>query len=60
MQYTSKVFKYLQKLFYIRKCFTSNAIILIKIKYCEKLEVKVVYGKSGHFTLFNLKLKFKS
>ena len=58
MQYTSKVFKYLQKLFYITKCLTSNVttIIQIKIKYCEKLEMKVVYGKSGDFTLHNLKI----
>ena len=58
MQYTSKVFKYLHKLFYIRKCLTSNVatIILIKTKYYKKLEVKVVYGKSGDFTLYNLKL----
>ena len=57
MQYTSKVFKYLQELFYITKCLTSNVttIIQIKIKYYEKLEVKFVYGKSGDFTLYNLK-----
>ena len=58
MQYTSKVFKYLQKLFYMTKCLTSNVttIIQVNIKYCEKLEVKVAYGKSGDFTLYNLKI----
>ena len=33
---TSKVFKYLQKVFYITKCVASNVITIIeiKIKYC--------------------------
>ena len=37
---------------------TSNVatIIQINIKYCVKLEVKVLYGKSGDFTLYNLKI----
>ena len=36
MEYTSEVFKYLQKVFYITKCLTSSvtAIIQIKVKYC--------------------------
>ena len=57
MQYTSNVLKYLQKMFYITKCLTSNVttIIPIKIKNCEKLDVKVVNGKSGDFILYNLK-----
>ena len=58
MQYTSKFFKYLQKLLYITKCLTSNVATIIQtnIKYCVKLEVKVLYGKSGDFTLYNLKI----
>ena len=57
MQYTSNVLKYLQKMFYITKCLTSNVttIIPIKIKNWEKLDVKVVNGKSGDFILYNLK-----
>ena len=57
MQYTSNVLKYLQKMFYITKCLTSNVttIIPIKIKNYEKLDVKVVNGKSGDFILYNLK-----
>ena len=49
MQYTSKDFQYLQKVFYLTKCLSSNVktIIQIKIKYC--------YGESGNFTLYNLK-----
>ena len=37
MQYTSEVSKYLQKVFYITKYFTSNVtkIIQIKIKCCN-------------------------
>ena len=37
---------------------TSNVatMIQINIKYCVKLEVKVLYGKSGDFTLYNLKI----
>ena len=36
MQWTSKVFKYLPKVFYVTKCVTSNVITIteIKIKYC--------------------------
>ena len=61
MQHTSKVSKYLQKMFCITKCLTSNAatIIQIKIKYCAmwSCEVKrVVYGQGGDFTLYYLKI----
>ena len=45
VQYTSKAFKYLQKVFCITKCLTSNVtmIIQIKIKYCSiELEAKKV------------------
>ena len=52
MQCTSKLFRYLQKVFYnITKCLTSNVtkIVQMTIKYCT-----VVYGKKGRFTLYNL------
>ena len=32
MQYTSKVFKYLKKVFYITKCLTGNVTTIIQIK----------------------------
>ena len=32
MQYTSKVFKYLQKEFYITKCMATNVTTIIQIK----------------------------
>ena len=53
MQY-SKVFKYLQKVFYITNCLTSNVTAYIQIKIIilrnVELEVKrVVYGKTGDF-----------
>ena len=53
MQCTSKLFRYLQKVFYnITKCLTSNVtkIVQMRIKYCT-----VVYRKKGGFTLYNLK-----
>ena len=60
MQY-SKVFKYLQKVFYITNCLTSNVTAYIQIKIIilrnVELEVKrVVYGKTGDFELYNLKI----
>ena len=61
MQYSSKVFKYLQKVFYIINCLTSNVTAYIQIKIIilrnVELEVKrVVYGKTGDFELYNLKI----
>ena len=56
MEYTSKVFKYLQKVFSITKCnnnYSDQSYILSDVE----LEVKkVVYGKSSDFTLHNLKI----
>ena len=61
MQYSSKVFKYLQKVFYITNCLTSNVTAYIQIKIIilrnVELEVKrVVYGKTGDFALYNFKI----
>ena len=61
MQYAYKVFKYLQKVFYITNCLTSNVttIIQTKIKFLHNVESemkRVLYDKSGNFTLYNFEI----